>query len=293
MSKDEIILYQPNEAVKLEVRFENETVWLNRRQLSILFDRDIKTIGKHIANALKEELAGFPTVANFATVQKEDNKEVTENPVVAKFATTATNGKIYQVEYYNLDMILSIGYRVKSSRGVQFRIWANRILKDYILKGYAIHERFERLESRVTENEKKIDLFVCTTLPPTQGVFFEGQIFDAYVFVSDLIKSAKKSIVLIDNYIDETVLLLLSKRQPKVNARIYTKQISAQIQLDLTKHNAQYKPINIKKSTTFHDRFLLVDDTVYHIGASLKDLGKKLFAFSKMEIKHTEVLKNI
>ena len=188
-SKGEIIVYQPDNTLKLEVLLENETVWLNRRQIAILFNRDVKTIGKHIKNALNEELNGFSVVANFAT--------------------TATDGKNYQVAYYNLDLILSIGYRVKSKQGILFRQWANHILKEYILKGYAIHHRFERLENRVTDTERKIDFFVKTSLPPMEGIFFDGQIFDAYVFVSDLIKSAKKSIILIDNYIDETVLLLL------------------------------------------------------------------------------------
>jgi len=273
---NEIILYQANNSIEVEVLLENETVWLNRQQMALLFDRDIKTIGKHVNNALKEELAEFSTVANFATVQLEGNREVLRN-----------------IEYYNLDVILSVGYRVKSNRGIQFRIWANRVLKEYILKGYAINQRIERLEYRVTDTEKKIDFFVKTALPPKEGVFFEGQIFDAYIFITDLIKSAKKSIVLIDNYVDESVLLLLSKRQPKVKAKIYSKQISAQLQLDLAKHNAQYEQISISVSNHFHDRFLLVDNVVYHIGASLKDLGKKLFAFSKMEVKDTEILKNL
>jgi len=272
-NKNKIILYQPDNSVELEVLLENETVWLNRQQMSVLFDRDIKTIGKHINNALNEELAEFSVVANFAT--------------------TAADGKTYQVSYYNLDVILSVGYRVKSNRGIKFRVWANNILKEYILKGYTINQRFERIEHRVTETEKKIDFFVKTALPPCQGIFFEGQIFDAYVFVSELIKSAKKSVILIDNYIDESVLLLLSKRLSQVSAKIYTKQISQQLQLDLTKHNAQYAPISIFKSDGFHDRFLLIDSTVYHIGASLKDLGKKLFAFSKIGIRADDILKNI
>ncbi|MDR2719134.1 MAG: virulence RhuM family protein [Treponema sp.] len=286
MGKSELVMYKPNSTVAVEVRLEKENVWLNRQQISVLFDRDIKTIGKHINNALNEELAVFSTVAKFATVGEKKNK----NPVVANFATTAADGKVYQVEYYSLDVILSVGYRVKSSRGIQFRIWANRILKNYIMKGYAVNKRFERLETRVTKTEKKIDFFVKTSLPPVQGIFYEGQIFDAYVFASHLIKSAKKLIVLIDNYIDESVLLLLSKRQAKVSAQIYTKRISAQLQLDLKKHNSQYEPVHISTSNAFHDRFLVIDNTVYFIGASLKDLGNKLFAFSKMEIKHTELL---
>ena len=212
----EIILYQPDEAVKLEVRLEDETVWLNRQQLSELFDRDIKTIGKHISNALKEELIDIPTVAKFATVQKEGERFVTR-----------------QVEFYNLDMILSVGYRVKSQRGILFRQWANKVLKDYLLKGYSINQRlneieqkmdnkFFQIEKTIAEHDKKIDFFVRTSLPPVEGIFFDGQIFDAYKFATDLIKSAKCSLVLIDNYVDESVLLMLSKRNSGVSATIYT-----------------------------------------------------------------------
>jgi hypothetical protein len=289
MVKSEIIMYQPDSTVAVEVRLENENVWLNRQQIALLFDRDIKTIGKHINNALKEELAEFSTIANFATVEGKKNV----NSVVAKFATTAVDGKVYQVDHYNLGMILSVGYRVKSSRGIQFRIWANHVLRNYLMKGYAVNKRFERLENRMAKTEEKIDFFVKTSLPPIQGIFFEGEIFDAYIFISKLIKSAKKSIVLIDNYIDESVLTLLSKRQTKVSTQIYTRKISAQLQLDLKKHNSQYDPITISTSSSFHDRFLIIDNTVYHIGASIKDLGKKLFAFSKMQIKPQELLKKI
>jgi hypothetical protein len=153
LGASQIVLYQPDNSIRLEVRLENETVWINRHQMSILFDRDIKTIGKHINNALKEELAEFSTVANFATVQFEGNRKVERN-----------------IEHYNLDMILSVGYRVKSNRGIQFRAWATHILKEYILKGYAINQRFERIEQRVAETEKKIDFFVRTALPPVEGV---------------------------------------------------------------------------------------------------------------------------
>ena len=291
--QNEIVLYQPDSALKLEVRLENETVWLNRQQMAQLFDRDVKTIGKHIGNALAEELFGFPTVTRLTTVRMEDGDNIAENPVVAKFATTAADGKVYQVEYYNLDVVLSVGYRVKSQRGIQFRVWSNRVLKNYLLRGYAVNQRFERIEHRVAETEKKIDFFVRTALPPVQGVFFEGQIFDAYAFVADVVKSAKKSIVVLDNHVDESVLLLLAKRSPKVSAHIVTRKLSQQLQLDVTKHNAQYEPITLAQSGAFHDRFLLVDDTAYHIGASLKDLGKKLFAFSKMEMKPADILKNI
>ena len=275
----EIILYQPDEAVKLEVRLEDETVWLNRQQLSELFDRDIKTIGKHISNALKEELIDIPTVAKFATVQKEGERFVTR-----------------QVEFYNLDMILSVGYRVKSQRGIQFRQWANKVLKDYLLKGYSINQRlndmeyrmnnkFFQIEKTIAEHDAKIDFFVRTSLPPVEGIFFDGQIFDAYKFATDLIKSAKCSLILIDNYVDESVLLMLSKRNSEVSATIYTHKINAQLQLDLNKHNDQYPPIEARTYKSSHDRFLIIDNTeVYHIGASLKDLGKKMFAFSKLEL---------
>ena len=265
MEQGEIILYQPNDSLRLEVRLDGDNVWLNRSQLAELFDRDVKTIGKHINNALKEEL---------------DNV-----PVVAKFATTAADGKVYQTEHYNLDMVISVGFRVKSRRGVDFRRWANTILKEYMLKGYAINQRIEQLEKTVALHSEKIDFFVRTSLPPVEGIFFDGQIFDAYKFATDLIRSARKSLLLIDNYVDESVLLMLSKRNPGVSATIYTQKITAQLQLDLDKHNDQYPPINIRTYRNSHDRFLIVDDNeVYHIGASLKDLGKKMFAFSKLEI---------
>ena len=193
-------------------------------------------------------------------------------------------------------MIISVGYRVKSLRGTQFRIWANHVLKEYILRGAAIHPRIERIEERLLKNElglqsvnQKIDNLVRTALPPTQGIFFDGQIFDAYVFAAELIKSAKESIVLIDNYIDESVLLLLSKRNAHVAARIITRKVSPVLATDLAKHNQQYPPITIEESSRYHDRFLIIDATVYHIGASLKDLGKKLFAFSRLDIP-TEML---
>ena len=262
----EVAIYNPDDSIRLEVRLENETVWLNRAQISLLFDRDVKTIGKHINSALAEELKGVPTVAKFATLQQEGDRWVRRPK-----------------EYYNLDMILSVGYRVKSSRGIAFRRWANTVLKEYLLRGYTINPRLEQLERRVAKTEEKIDFFVRAALPPVEGVFFDGQIFDAYEFASKLIKSAKKEIVLIDNYVDETVLTMLDKRVSTVKATIYTKQISAQLQMDINRHNAQYPPIDVQAFNKAHDRFLIIDDRVYHIGASLKDLGKKWFAFSLMQ----------
>ncbi len=271
---NEIILYQPDSTIKLEVRLENETVWLNRQQIALLFDRDVKTIGKHIANALKEELEGCS--------------------VVAKFATTASDGKTYQVEYYNIEMVTSVGYRVKSKRGIQFRAWANKVLKDYLLKGYSINQRLLQLESRIdrrlSEHDNQIkelsdrmDFFVRTSLPPREGVFFEGQIFDAYTLMCDLVRSARKRIVMVDNYIDDTVFRQLDKRETGVDAIIFTPSVSRTLRQDLERHNSQYSPIEIKTYRKAHDRFLIIDDSVYHVGASFKDLGKKLFAFSKME----------
>jgi hypothetical protein len=271
----QIILYQTQDSdISIDVLVENETVWLSQVQMAQLFDTTKTNITMHIGNVFKE-----------GELEKSSGSK--------KSLLPAPDGKNYMTNLYNLDVIISVGYRVKSQRGTDFRIWARNILKDYILKGYAIHERFERLENRVTSTEKKIDFFVRTSLPPKQGVFFEGQIFDAYVFAVNLVKSAKKTIVLIDNYIDESVLLLLSKRQKNVNAKIYTKQISAQLQLDLKKHNAQYNPITIDKTASSHDRFLIIEDVVYFIGASLKDLGKKLFAFGEMKTKGTELLKRM
>jgi hypothetical protein len=269
--KDEIALYQLDKLTEhIEVKVEHETVWLNRQQIALLFDRDVKTIGKHIVNVLQEELKGFS--------------------VVAKFATTAADGKIYQTEHYNLDAIISVGYRVKSQRGIQFRIWANNILKDYLLKGYSINQRMNRIENTVENLAQKvnqIDLQISTHLIPTQGVFFDGQVFDAYELASKIIRSAKKSIVLIDNYVDESVLVHLSKKHKNVAVTILTKSISKQLQLDVQKATAQYPSITIKQFSQSHDRFLIMDEKeVYHLGASLKDLGKKWFAFSKMD-KHS------
>ena len=295
---NEIVLYQPNEQMSLEVKLENETVWLNRQQLSILFDRDVKTIGKHINNALKEEL--YPVVAKSTTTGNDS----TSNATVAKFAIVQKEGNrevIRQVEFYSLDVILSVGYRVKSSRGIEFRRWANQVLKDYMLKGYAINQQMLAMEERIGRQlqdhtvqiqdlQEKVNFFVRTSLPPHQGIFYDGQIFDAYTFINDRIREATTRIILIDNYIDDSVLTMLSKRADKVTATIYTKKPSAQLQLDIQKHNAQYPPIEVINFDRSHDRFLCVDKTVYHLGASIKDLGKKWFAFNRMEMNTSELL---
>jgi hypothetical protein len=262
----EVAIYNPDDSIRLDVRLDRDTVWLDRVQMSLLFARDKKTIGKHINNALKEELKGIPTVAFFEIVQREGNRWVKRSK-----------------EFFNLDMVLSVGYRVHSSRGVAFRRWASMVLKEYLIRGYAINPRIEQLEQRVAKAEEKIDFFVKTALPPVEGLFFDGQIFDAYEFVCKLVKSAISRIVLIDNYVDDSVLAILDKRNPGVSAAIYTQKISRQLALDIARHDAQYPAIPVQVFDKSHDRFLIVDDKVYHIGASIKDLGKKWFAVLEME----------
>ena len=207
----------------------------------------------------------------------------------------------YEYTAYNLDVIISVGYRVKSKRGTKFRQWANKILKEYLLKGYVVDTRIKSLEHQVSEQgmqikdlQNKVDFFVRSSLPPVEGIFYDGQIFDAYVQITKLIKQAKQSIVLIDNYIDESTLTVLSKRDPNVTATIYTRQLNQQQQLDVQRHNQQYPPIIINTCQRNHDRFLIIDDVVYLFGASLKDAGKKLFAYIKMqETSATDLLSNI
>mgnify|MGYP003807660693 CR=1 FL=1 len=257
---NEIVIYQPDEiSTRIEVRIEDDNVWLNRNQIAELFNRDVKTIGKHINNALNEELCGFQ--------------------VVAKFATTASDGKVYQVEYFNLDVIISVGYRVKSQRGILFRIWANKVLKDYLLKGHAINQRLERIEKDIHFLKNKTDEFdlqIRTSLPPNEGIFFERKVFDAYVFVSGLIKSAKKSIALIDNYVDEIVLTMLSKRKSGITCDIFTSHTGNQLLLDVEKHNAQYSEIALHQFSMSHDRFLILDNSIVPYRCILKGSWKKM-----------------
>ena len=266
-SYGEIILYQPNDYVKLEVRLEDETVWLTQEQIAVLFGTKRPAITKHLKN-----------IYNSGELERDGTSSVLEH--------MGNDGKqIYTTTLYNLDVILSIGYRVNSQNATLFRRWANKVLKEYLLKGYSVNQRLTQLEQRVSRTEDKIDFFVRASLPPVEGIFFDGQIFDAYKFATDLVRSAKKSLLLIDNYVDESVLLMLSKRGKGVRAEIYTHTISGQLKLDLQKHNSQYEPIEIHTYKQAHDRFLIIDNAeVYHIGASLKDLGKKMFAFSKLDI---------
>ena len=266
-SYGEIILYQPNDYVKLEVRLEDETVWLTQEQIAVLFGTKRPAITKHLKN-----------IYNRGELERDGTSSVLEH--------MGNDGKqIYTTTLYNLDVILSIGYRVNSQNATLFRRWANKVLKEYLLKGYSVNQRLTQLEQRVSRTEDKIDFFVRASLPPVEGIFFDGQIFDAYKFATDLVRSAKKSLLLIDNYVDESVLLMLSKRGKGVRAEIYTHAIGGQLNLDLQKHNSQYEPIEIHTYKQAHDRFLIIDNAeVYHIGASLKDFGKKMFAFSKLDI---------
>ncbi len=273
--QNEIVLYQPNSTLSLQVIVNNEMVWLTQEQIAQLFGTKRPAITKHLNNIYES-----------GELDKESTCSILEH--------MANDGKqLYKTTFYNLDAILSVGYRVNSNNATQFRRWATSILKDYMLRGYAVNQRIERLEQKVLEHDKKIDFFVRTSLPPMVGVFYNGQIFEAYVFACDLVKSATKSIILIDNYIDETVFTLLDKRAQGVQATIYTQSMNKTTQLDIKKHNAQYRPIEVKQTKNIHDRFLIIDDTVYHIGASIKDLGKKLFAFSKMEMEKKGIIEHL
>jgi hypothetical protein len=282
----EIVMYQPDETIRLEVRVEDESVWLTQQQMAELFLSTKQNVSLHINNIFRED-------------------ELEKISVVKESLTTAKDGKKYKTKFYNLDVIISVGYRVKSKRGTKFRQWANRVLKDYIIRGYAINQqmkyleqkmdaRFQEYDAQIADIQDKVSLFVRSSLPPVEGIFFDGQIFDAYVQIANLIKQARQSVILIDNYIDESTLTLLSKRNANVAATIYTRQLSRQQQLDVQRHNQQYPPIIIYTTQRNHDRFLIIDDVVYLFGASLKDAGKKLFAYIKMqETSALELLGNI
>ncbi|MBO7054381.1 MAG: virulence RhuM family protein [Bacteroidales bacterium] len=273
--KSEIILYQPNETVSLEVRMESETVWLSQAQMAELFGKDQSVIARHISNVFKE-----------GEQEKESNMQILHN-TLSKYKPTTL---------YSLDVIISVGYRVKSQRGVLFRKWANSVLKEYLLRGYAVNHRFERIEQNMQEHfqkyddilqehQNKIDFFVRTALPPVEGLMHEGQIFDARVCVENLIKQAKREVIMIDGYVDAATFEILDVRQKGVSATIYTERIGESLLRIKDLHDSQYpdKTIELEKyAENFHDRFLIIDDVVYHFGASFKDLGNRLFAFNKM-----------
>ncbi len=285
-TENEIIIYQPDSTTKLEVRLEDDTVWLTQKQIADLFGTKRPAITKHLTNIYKSgELEEYSTCSILEHMGNDGNQR-------------------YTTKYYNLDAILSVGYRVNSRNATLFRQWANKILKEYLLRGYSVNQRLLYMESRIdrrlSEHDQqirqlsgKVDFFLKTSLPPREGVLFNGQIFDAYVFVCDLIRRANKRIILIDNYIDESVLTLLNKRSRGVLATVCTKRIDDNLRLDIERHNDQYAPINVRTASNIHDRFLIIDDILYHIGASIKDLGKKLFAFSRMETSPDIILDNI
>ncbi len=281
--KNEIILYSPNElAEHIEVWIEDETVWLSQAQMAVLFSQTKQNISLHINNCFKEnELEKGATVKDSLTVQKEGEREVKR-----------------KIEYYNLDVIISVGYRVKSKQGTQFRIWATNVLRDYLLKGYALNQRMNRIENNVEHLAKKVDamsLQIQSAEIPNQGVFFDGQVFDAYELTSRIIRSAKKSIILIDNYIDDVTITHLTKKNSGVTVLLLSKTIGKQLALDVQKANTQYGNFEIKEFNKSHDRFLMIDhEEVYHLGASIKDLGKKWFAFSKLDKNSVDnILKSI
>ena len=274
-------LVYDNGEIELKVSVDEDTVWLNKKEISQLFDINRSVVSRHIKNIFAD-------------------KELDKNKVCAFFAQTTSHGAIIgksqtrNVEYYNLDIILSVGYRVNSSKAISFRKWATQVLKSYITDGYVINsnkitnDRFVSLENEVIELKKTVKTLVGQNTLPSQGIFFQGEIFDAYAFINDIFKSVQTSLTLIDNYIDESVLILFSKYL-KIQFKIITKSISKQLKLDINKYNSQYKNLSIIISKEYHDRFIIIDEKeLYHLGASLKDLGKKVFGFSKMDIKYLQ-----
>ena len=278
IENNQIVVYDNGE-IELKVSMNDDTIWLTQKQLSELFEKDVRTINDHIKTIYKdEELYEDSTIRKFRIVQQEGKREVARD-----------------VLHYNLDIVISVGYKVNSKKATRFRQWATKILKGYISNGYAINsekitvDRFLNLENDMDMLKQKVNiidkLVVSNQLEITQGIFHDGQIFDAYSFMNDLLRNAKKEIVLIDNYIDDTVFTLFSK-YPDINFTIITKSISKQLKLDSKKYNTQYNNLTIQVSNKYHDRFLIIDkNEAYHIGASLKDLGKKVFAFNKMDVK--------
>ena len=285
----EIVVYQPDEITRLEVRVNNDTIWLTQTQIAQLFGVGQPAISKHLKN-----------------IFSSGELEITAVHSILEY--TAADGKTYKTGFYNLDAILSVGYRVNSRQATRFRQWANTVLKEYLIKGLSFNARLLQLSAdidrrltthaiklnehkcQLKEQSKKIEFFIQSSLPPKQGIFFDGQIYDAYSFVAELVRSAKRMIVLIDNYIDDTVLTLLSKRADGVEAVVYTGKISKQLQMDIDKHNAQYPPVEVRTFSKAHDRFLIIDEKVYLVGASIKDLGKKWFGFTLMENTEAEEL---
>ena len=270
--KNEIIIYRtPESEISVDVMLMEDTFWLTQKEIAKLFGVEVPAISKHLNNIyLTRELLKDSTISILETVRLEGNRNVKR-----------------KVEYYSLDAIIAVGYRVNSYNATQFRIWATNVLKDYLLKGYALNNRMNRLEDSMVSMKTKIDeidFHISSKLLPTQGIFFDGQVFDAYKLVSEIIRSASRTIVLIDNYIDENTLTILSKKENLTKVILLTKSISKQLELDVKKANEQYGNFELRVFSKSHDRFLIIDNTeIYHLGASLKDLGRKWFAFSKMD----------
>ena len=288
-TKNEIVVYQPDETIQLEVRLEDETVWLTQSQLCELFGVVKSNISYHLKNIFTTgELAYGATVQKIRTVRKESGRNV-----------------VRELEYFNLDVIISLGYRINSKLGIQFRQWATHILKEFMLRGYAVNQRLNQLEDkmdrRLAEHEQeigelkeKVDFFVRTSLPPVQGVFYDGQVFDARMFATRHILSAKESIFLIDNWVDVATLDILSKKADDVTIEIVTSGRGNRLSVgDIANFNEQYGGLTVRESPNFHDRFLVIDDrALYLIGASLKDLGHKCFAFTRLDSSEIPRLKS-
>lgn len=278
-----IVIYNDGE-LEIDVSVENNTLWLTQKQIAELFEVTVPNINMHIKVIYKEEeLFENRTIQKYLIVQQEGKRKVKR-----------------EVEHYNLDVVISVGYRVNSKKATIFRQWATSVLSTYIQNGYVInsekitHERFKELENDVSFLKSQVANISKglenSSIQPKHGIFYDGQIYDAYAFVNDLLKSAKNEVVLIDNYIDESVFTLLSK-YPNVKFKIYTATITKQLNLDYQKYQAQYKNIELIEFKKAHDRFLIIDGAeIYHIGASLKDLGKKWFAFSRFEMEALEIL---
>ena len=282
MSENQIVVYQPNETVRLDVRLASDTVWLTQAQLCDLFKRDVSVISRHIKNIFTE-----------GELEKESNLH---------FLQSANSDR--PIALYSLDVIISVGYRVKSVAGTRFRQWATKVLKEYLLRGYSFNTRLNQLEDKVdrrlakhdqdiVELKDKVDFFVQTSQPPVRGVFYNGQVFDAHVFAAKFILSAKKSILLIDSWVDVVTLELLAKKAKGVTVEIVTSRRGNKISAsDTAKFNAQHGGLTVRRSKNFHDRFLIIDDkTLYVFGASLKDLGSKCFAFTKLDASEIPLLK--
>ena len=272
----EIIMYQPEGAIQLPVRVENETVWLTIDQMALLFGKSRSTINEHILNALSEG-----EILKNESVRKIGNSD---------FSTKPTN-------FYNLDVIISVGYRVKSIQGTQFRRWANQVLKEHLLKGYSVNRRLisqenklENLDSRVINLEKQVDFFVKANLPPSEGVIPANAHWSGYEFAVQLVRSAKKEIIIIDPFANDTSLSLVAKRVAGVNAVIYSARITRAMNDEVDRINRQFPTVVLRTMRDVHDRFIIVDETVYHVGASIMDLGCKMTAFSVLNLVTKEQL---